>query len=113
MTLYYVHIEDGVDAYPISIDLNTIANTVAAHLQDRKDADAPKSGVEWDTVKWTTPHTCRMSFFQRFLGQNADSLLELELDPVPPHTGLATRTPLPPVYPLAPTLKILSTTQKE
>jgi hypothetical protein len=79
MTLFYVGIEDGLDVMPVSIDLDAIKRTIAAALPKKPGNSAPKSGVNWDSLKWISPTTCRMRFFQRFLGENADSVLEIDV----------------------------------
>jgi len=80
MFLYYVHLGEGGDVYPISIELHSIEKQISASLPPRQGASAPKAGIDFNKVKWVTPKQCQVLFSQSFLGENADSILEIDLE---------------------------------
>jgi hypothetical protein len=94
MYLYYVHIESGGDVYPISIDLEGIKDRIASSLPKKHGASAPKYRVEFDQIEWITSKTCKIKFSQRYLGENADSILEINFDdPFHPKIVIASTVP--------------------
>jgi hypothetical protein len=80
MYLYYVHIESDGDVYPISIDLESIKKKIEASLPDKHGNSAPKSNADLSDIQWISSTKCKMSFSQRNLGLNADSVLELNFE---------------------------------
>lgn len=94
MYLYYVTIDSEGDAYPISIDLDAIKRHIAASLPKKIGNSAPKSSADIDHVQWISPKKCRVKFYQRCLGENADSILELNLvDPYHPAIKVVSTEP--------------------
>ena len=94
MYLYYVHIDSNGDVYPISIDLDTTKKQIAASLPEKHGNSAPKSGVDIDSTQWISSKKCRLNFYQRFLGENADSILELDFkDPFHPVVKVVSTKP--------------------
>ena len=94
MYLYYVHIEPDGNVYPVSIDLESIRDRIASSLPKVHGSSAPKYRIEFETIKWISSKTCRLRFSQRFLGENADSILELNIkDPFHPKLTIVSTTP--------------------
>jgi len=94
MYLYYVHIEPDGNVYPVSIDLESIRDRIASSLPKVHGSSAPKYRIDFETAKWISSKTCRLQFSQSFLGENADSILELSTkDPFHPKVTIVSTTP--------------------
>lgn len=79
MSLYFIHIED-VDVYTTSVDLESIKDKIAASLPEKHGNSAPKDNVDLSSVQWISSKKCKASFSQRWLGQDADSVLEFDFE---------------------------------
>ncbi len=79
MSLLFLHCEDDGAVYPASVDLDGVQSQIEAKLPQQQGNSAPKSFVDWDSIRWLSPTRCQFACIQRFLGANADSVLELDV----------------------------------